>query len=64
MVKVYSAYIRMIIQVIRYCGGQSRRFTGDGVMENLDMLTDMRTKNYNIGLILPVTGFLLFAILI
>ncbi|WP_461391258.1 hypothetical protein [Desulfosporosinus fructosivorans] len=44
MVKVYCAFIRMIIEAIRYCGGQSRRFAGNGVMKNLDMLTDMRTK--------------------
>lgn len=31
MVKVYRAFIRMIIQAIRYCGGQSRQFAGDGL---------------------------------
>lgn len=32
MVKVYRSFIRMAVQAIRYCGGQSRQFAGDGVL--------------------------------
>jgi len=32
MVKVYRAFIRMIIQAIRYSGGYTRQFAGDGIM--------------------------------
>ena len=32
MVKVYRSFIRMIVQAVRYCDGQSRQFVGDGVM--------------------------------
>ena len=32
MVKVYRAFIRSIIQAIRYTGGYSRQFVGDGIM--------------------------------
>lgn len=32
MVKVYRSFIRMVVQAVRYCGGQSRQFAGDGVM--------------------------------
>ncbi|OXS26172.1 MAG: hypothetical protein BI182_14935 [Acetobacterium sp. MES1] len=32
MVKVYRAFIRSIIQAIRYTGGYSRQFAGDGIM--------------------------------
>ncbi|MDD4565090.1 MAG: adenylate/guanylate cyclase domain-containing protein [Eubacteriales bacterium] len=32
MVKVYRAFIRMIIQGIRYAGGFARQFAGDGIM--------------------------------
>jgi class 3 adenylate cyclase len=32
MVKIYRSFIRLIIQAIRYSGGYSRQFAGDGVM--------------------------------
>lgn len=32
MVKIYRSFIRMVVQAIRYCGGQSRQFAGDGVL--------------------------------
>lgn len=32
MVKVYRAFIRSIIQAIRYTGGYNRQFAGDGIM--------------------------------
>lgn len=32
MVKIYRSYIRLIIQAIRYSGGYSRQFAGDGIM--------------------------------
>lgn len=32
MVKIYRSFIRMIIQAIRYSGGETRQFAGDGVM--------------------------------
>ena len=32
MVKIYRAFIRLIIQAIRYSGGYSRQFAGDGIM--------------------------------
>ena len=32
MVKVYRAFIRMIIQAICYSGGNTRQFAGDGIM--------------------------------
>lgn len=32
MVKIYRSYIRMIIQAIRYSGGETRQFAGDGIM--------------------------------
>ena len=32
MVKVYRAFIRIVVQAIRYSGGQSRQFAGDGVL--------------------------------
>jgi len=32
MVKVYRSFIRSIIQAIRYSGGYSRQFAGDGIM--------------------------------
>ncbi|WP_243112765.1 MULTISPECIES: adenylate/guanylate cyclase domain-containing protein [Acutalibacteraceae] len=32
MVKVYRAFIRMAIQAIRYSGGFTRQFAGDGIM--------------------------------
>ncbi len=32
MVKIYRSFIRLIIQAIRYSGGETRQFAGDGVM--------------------------------
>lgn len=32
MVKVYRLFIRMVIQAIRYSGGHTRQFAGDGIM--------------------------------
>lgn len=32
MVKIYRSFIRLIIQAIRYSGGYSRQFAGDGIM--------------------------------
>ena len=32
MVKVYRSFIRIVVQAIRYSGGQSRQFAGDGVL--------------------------------
>lgn len=32
MVKIYRSFIRMIIQAIRYSGGETRQLAGDGVM--------------------------------
>lgn len=32
MAKVYRAFIRSVVQAIRYSGGESRQFAGDGVM--------------------------------
>ena len=32
MVKVYRSFIRTAIQSIRYCGGVTRQFAGDGIM--------------------------------
>lgn len=32
MVKIYRSFIRMIIQAIRYSGGETRQFAGDGIM--------------------------------
>ncbi len=32
MVKIYRAYTRMVIQAIRYSGGYTRQFAGDGIM--------------------------------
>ena len=32
MVKIYRSFIRMAIQAIRYSGGYTRQFIGDGVM--------------------------------
>lgn len=32
MVKVYRLFIRMAIQAIRYSGGHTRQFSGDGIM--------------------------------
>jgi len=32
MVKIYRSFIRMVVQAIRYCDGQSRQFAGDGVL--------------------------------
>lgn len=32
MVKIYRSFIRMIIQAIRYSGGATRQFAGDGIM--------------------------------
>jgi class 3 adenylate cyclase len=32
MVKIYRAFIRLVIQAIRYSGGYSRQFAGDGIM--------------------------------
>lgn len=32
MVKVYRSFIRIIIQAIRYSGGYTRQFAGDGIM--------------------------------
>ncbi len=32
MVKIYRSFIRMVIQAIRYSGGEVRQFAGDGVM--------------------------------
>ena len=32
MVKIYRSFIRMSIQAIRFCGGETRQFAGDGVM--------------------------------
>ena len=50
MVKVYRSFIRMVVQAIRRCDGQSRQFAGDGVMGvfqdddvGIDDLLDMRT---------------------
>ena len=31
-VKIYRSFLRVVVQSIRYCGGQSRQFAGDGVM--------------------------------
>lgn len=32
MVKIYRSFIRLIIQAIRYSGGETRQFAGDGIM--------------------------------
>ena len=32
MVKVYRSFIRIVIQAIRYSGGYTRQFAGDGIM--------------------------------
>ncbi len=32
MVKIYRSFIRLIIQAIRYSGGYTRQFAGDGIM--------------------------------
>ena len=32
MVKIYRSFLRVVVQAVRYCGGQSRQFAGDGVM--------------------------------
>jgi class 3 adenylate cyclase len=32
MVKIYRSFIRIVVQAVRYCGGESRQFAGDGVM--------------------------------
>lgn len=32
MVKIYRSFIRMIIQAVRYSGGETRQFAGDGIM--------------------------------
>ena len=46
MVKVYRAFIRIIIQAIRYSGGYTRQFAGDGIMGVFqDSIEDEKTTS-------------------
>jgi class 3 adenylate cyclase len=45
MVKIYRSFIRLAIQAIRYCGGYSRQFAGDGVMGVFQDSTDENQNN-------------------
>jgi len=44
MVKAYRAFIRMIIQGIRYSGGFTRQFAGDGIMGVFQDTTDQDSE--------------------
>ncbi|MCK5129024.1 MAG: adenylate/guanylate cyclase domain-containing protein [Clostridiales bacterium] len=43
MVKIYRAFTRIVIQAIRYSGGYSRQFAGDGIMGVFQDITDEET---------------------
>lgn len=45
MVKIYRSFIRMIIQAIRYSGGETRQFAGDGVMGVFQDDVDSKIKS-------------------
>lgn len=44
MVKIYRSFIRMIIQAIRYSGGETRQFAGDGIMGVFQDVVDSDDK--------------------
>lgn len=54
MVKIYRAFIRLVIQAIRYSGGYSRQFAGDGIMgvfqDSIDEDTDIKTMSSSMAI--------------
>ena len=50
MVKVYRSFIRVVIQAIRYSGGYTRQFAGDGINEyGKDYWLGLIKKMYELG---------------